>query len=127
MDSQRNQSTIVGWLGAQVVGEAIEHFVATMETLQRRRELVGDEQGRWKKQSKGKEEWRRLQTFIGRPRKQGEATAAPFPCQREAKTATRVPRTDQKVAGNVARATSTVHQFYRIAICFQIQFTPKFV
>ena len=46
MDSQRNQSTIVGWLGAQVVGEAIEHFVATMETLQRRRELVGDEQGR---------------------------------------------------------------------------------
>ena len=53
--------------------------------------------------------------------------AESFPRQREAKDAMRVPGTDQKVTGNVARAASTVHQNYRIAIRFKIQITPKFV
>ena len=44
----------MGWLGAQGVGEVIERFVATIETLQRRCELAEDEQGRREKQSKGK-------------------------------------------------------------------------
>ena len=50
-----------------------------------------------------------------------------FPRQHEAKAATRTPGTDQKVAGNVVKAVNTIHQYYRIAIHFQIQITPKFV
>ena len=73
-------------MGAQGVGEAIEHFAATVETLQRWCELTGDEQGRREKQRTRKEERRRLQSFIGRLRKQGEATEKSFPCQREAKS-----------------------------------------
>ena len=106
---------------------AITGFSYDGGALPRRCELAGDEQGRREKQSKGKEERRLLQSFIGRPRKQGEATSESFPRQREAKAATRAPGTDQMVAGNVARAASTVHQNYRIAIRFKIQITPKFV
>ena len=91
--SRRSQATKAGRLDAQGVGEAIERFAATVETLQRQCELVEDEQGRWEKQRTRKEERRRLQSFIGRPRKQGEATAESFPRQHEAKAATRAPGT----------------------------------
>ena len=84
--SRRNQATRAGWLGAQGAGEAIERFAVTVETLQRRCELAGDEQGRREKQRTRKEERRRLQSFIGRPRKQGEAMEESFPRQREAKS-----------------------------------------
>ena len=43
------------------------------------------------------------------------------------KTATTVPRSKPKVAGDVARAVSTVHRIYRIAIRLKFQITPKFV
>ena len=119
--------TRAGWLGVQGVGEAIERFAAMVETLQRRCELAGDEQGRREKQRMRKEERRRLQSFIGRPRKQGEATTESFPRQREAKAATRAPGTPKMVAGHVARAVNTVHRIYKIAIQFETQITPKFL
>jgi len=106
---------------------AITGFSCDGGALQRRCELVGDEQGRREKQSNGKEERRLLQSFIGRPRKQGEATAESFPCQREAKATTRVPGTPKTVAGHVAKAVNTVHQYYRIAIQFETQITSKFL
>ena len=87
--------------------------------LQRQCELAGDEQGRRKNRAREKEEQRQLQSFIGRPRKQGEATAESFPRQREAEAATRTPGTDQKIDGNVARTVNTVPQNYRIAIRFK--------
>ena len=37
--------TIVGWLGVQGVGEAIERYATTAQALVRRWELAGDEQG----------------------------------------------------------------------------------
>ena len=95
--------------------------------LPRRCELAGDEQGRRKNRAREKEERRLLQSFIGRPRKQGEATVESFPRQREAKAATRVPKTPKMVTGNVARAVNTIQQNYRIAIRFKIQITPRFV
>ena len=45
--------------------------------------------GDGKKQRAKKEEQRRLQSFIGRPRKRKEATPESFPCQRNAQTTTR--------------------------------------
>ena len=40
-DSQRNQVTTIGWLGAQGVGEVVEHFAETVQALNRRQELNG--------------------------------------------------------------------------------------
>jgi hypothetical protein len=68
-----------------------------------------------------------LQSFIGQPRKQGEATAESFPRQHEAKAATRAPGTPKTVVGHVARVVNTVHQYYRIAIQFETQITPNFL
>jgi len=41
MGSRRSQVTTVGWLGAQGVGEIVERFAATAQTLNRRRGLNG--------------------------------------------------------------------------------------
>ena len=53
--------------------------------------------------------------------------AESFLCQCEAKATTRAPGTPKTVAGHVARAVNTVHQYYRIAIQFETQITPKFL
>jgi len=52
-----------------------------------------------RKQSKGKEERRRLQSFIGQPRKRKEATTKPSARQRDAWTATRATGSKSKFAG----------------------------
>ena len=52
-----------------------------------------------RKQSKGKEERRRLQSFIGQPRKRKEATTKPSARQRDARTATRATGSKSKFAG----------------------------
>jgi hypothetical protein len=67
-----------------------------------------------------------LQSFIGQPRKQGEATAESFPRQHEAKAATRAPGTPKTVASHVASAVNTVHNIYKFAIRQNSQITPKF-
>ena len=89
--------------------------------------LTGDDRQRREKQRAKEEQRRQRRSFIGRPRKQGEATATPFPRQRESKATTRAPGTPKTVAGHVARAVNTVHQYYRIAIQFETQITPKFL
>ena len=127
MDSRRNQLTTAGWVDAQEGDRARTSFSCDGGALPRRCELAGDEQGRRKNRAREKEERRLLQSFIARPRKQGEATAESFLRQREAKATTRAPRTPKTVAGYVARAVNTIHEYYRIAIRFQIQITPKFV
>ena len=96
------------------------------EALVRRRELTGDDRQRREKQRAKEEQRRRRRSFIGRPRKQGEATATPFPRQREAKTATRAPGTPKKVADHVASAVNTVHKIYKFAIRQNSQITLKF-
>ena len=77
------------------------------------------------KQSKKKGQRRQGRSFIGRPRKQGEATAMPFPRQREAKTATRAPGTPKKVAGGESASAVTVHSNYKFAIRQNSQITLK--
>ena len=125
--SWRNQSTTVSWVDAQEGDGAGTGFSCDGGALPRRCELAGDEQGRRKNRAREKEERRLLQSFIGRPRKQGEATVESFPRQREAKATTRAPRTLKTVAGHVARAMNTVHQYHIIAIQFETQITPKFL
>ena len=125
--SQRNQTTKASWVDAQEGDGAGTGFSYDGGALPRRCKLAGDEQGRRKNRAREKEERRLLQSFIGRPRKQGEATAESFPRQREAKAATRVPGTPKTVAGHVARAVNTVHRNYKIAIQFETQITPKFL
>ena len=96
------------------------------EALVRRRELTGDDRQRREKQRAKEEQRRRRRSFIGRPRKQGEATAMPFPRQREAKTATRAPGTPKKVAGGELASAVTVHSNYKFAIRQNSQITLKF-
>ena len=45
----------------------------------------------------------------------------------KAKTATSMPGTEKKVAGDEVASTTNVHQNYQIAIRFKIQITPKFM
>ena len=85
------------------------------------------EQRRREKQRAKKEERRRLQSFIGQPRKRKEATTKPSARQRDAQMATRATGSKPKLAGGVAQAVDTVHNNYKFAIRFQIQITPKFV
>ena len=87
------------------------------EMEQRRRE---------KKQRTKKEERRRLQSFIGQPRKRKEATTKPSACQRDAQTATRATGSKPKLAGGVAQAVNTVHNSYKFAIRQNSQITLKF-
>ena len=68
----------------------------------------------------------RRRSIIGRPRKQGEATATPFPRQREAKAATHAPGTPKTVTGHVASAVNTVHNIYKFAIRQNSQITRNF-
>ena len=117
--SRRNQTTTAGWVDVQEGDGAGTSFSYDGGALPRRCELARDEQGRREKQRRRKERRRQLQSFIGRPRKQGEAMTESFPRQHEVEAATRAPGTDQKIAGNVARAVNTVHQNYRIAIQFE--------
>ena len=70
---------------------------------------------------------RRRLGFYNATQKLKEATTEPFPCQREAKAATRAPGTPKMVAGHVARAVNTVHRIYKIAIQFETQIAPKFL
>ena len=109
---------MVGWLGAQRIGEAGTGFAETVTALGRRRKLDGAMAvlpGKTEEETKenGDGGW-----LITRPRKQEEATTESFPRQREAKAATRTPGSKPKVAGDVARAVNTVPPNYRIAICF---------
>ena len=77
--------TTVGWLGAQGVGETVEHFAMTAQALNRRRGLNGAAAPALGKQRKENgEERRRLRPYSA-AQKHKEATQEPFPRQREAK------------------------------------------
>ena len=82
--SRLNQATTVGWLGAQGAGEINGCFTTTVESLVRRGELIGDEQGDGKKIEQGSgDKWRRPRlNSVAQKRK--EATQETSPCQREA-------------------------------------------
>jgi len=87
---------------------------------------AGVEQRRREKQRAKKEERRRLQSLIGRPRKCKEATTKPSARQRDAQTATRATGNKPKLAGGVAQAVNTVHRNYKFAIRQNSQITLKF-
>ena len=116
-----------GQMDAQGLGEAGTSLSATVEHDNDGTGSPEWSSGDGKKQRAKKEEQRRLQSFIGRPRKRKEATTKPLARQRDAQMATRATGSKPKIAGHVARAVSTVHRIYRFAIRFQIQITPKFV
>ena len=84
------------------------------------------EQRRWEKQRTKKEERRRLQSFIGQPRKRKEATMKSSVRQRDVQTATRATGSKPKLAGGVAQAVNTVHSNYKFAIRQISQITLKF-
>ena len=84
------------------------------------------EQRRREKQRAKKEERRRLQSFIGQPRKRKEATTKPSARQRDAQMATRATGSKPKLADGVAEAVNTVHNNYKFAIRQNSQITLKF-
>ena len=75
----------MGWLDVQGCGGARALFAETATALGRRQKLDGAAAVvTGKKTEKKEERRRRRRSFIGRPRKQGEATVKSFPRQREA-------------------------------------------
>ena len=98
-----------------------------MKTLPRWCELAGDKPGDGKTEEK-----ETAMTTAAQVIKDGqEAQGSHDEAISLASTMLRWPRVrleaSRRIAGNVARAVNTVHQNYRIAICFKIQITPKFV
>ena len=113
-------------MDAQGLGEAGTSLSATVEHDNDGTGSPEWSSGDGKKQRAKKEEQRRLQSFIGRPRKRKEATTKPSARQRNAQTATRATGSKPKIAGHVASAVDTVHPNYRIAIRQNSQITLKF-
>ena len=113
-------------MGAQGAGGTIEHYVVTAQALVRWWELAGDEQG------DGKTEEETAKTTIAQVIKDGqEAQGSHGEAISLASATPRRPRArleaSRRITGNVAKAVNIVHQYYRIAIHFKIQITPKFV
>jgi len=113
-------------MDAQGLGGARTSLTATVEHDNDGMGSLEMEQWRREKQRTKKEERRRLQSFIGQPRKRKEATTKPSVRQRDAQMATRVTGSKPKLAGGVAQAVNTVHNNYKFAIRQNSQITLKF-
>ena len=113
-------------MDAQGLGEAGTSLSATVEHDNDGTGSPEMEQWRREKQRTKKEERRRLQSFIGQPRKRKEATTKPLARQHDAQTATRATGSKPKLAGGVAQAVNTVHSNYKFAIRQISQITLKF-
>ena len=117
----------MGRLGAQGVGGTIERYAATAQALVRQWELTGDEQGNRKTEEEETARTTTAQVIKDGQEAQGshgEAISLASAMPRQARARLEASR---RIAGNVARAVNIVHQYYRIAIHFKIQITPKFV
>ena len=113
-------------MDAQGLGEAGTSLSAMVEHDNDGTSSPEMEQWRREKQRTKKEERRRLQSFIGQPRKRKEATTKPSARQRDAQTATRATGSKPKLAGGVAQAVNTVHNNYKFAIRQNSQITLNF-
>ena len=90
-------------------------------------ELAGDEQGDGKTEEEETARTTTVQVIKDGQEAQGShddsiSLASAMPRQPRARL-----EASRRIAGNVASAVNTVHQYYRIAIHFKIQITPKFV